>query len=111
MAWTTLCDLNELSEGEGSFFDIDGRELAAFLHKGQPYVMDNTCPHAGGPMSGGYVVVRGVTPCAVCPWHGWEFRLTTGEYHGVPGFAIHVYSARIEVDGERSLVQADLPMP
>ena len=111
MPWTTLCELSECAEGEGTFVDIDGRELAVFLHEGQPRAMDNLCPHAGGSMASGYVEMHGDQACAVCPWHGWAFRLSDGEFNDMPGFEIRVYETRVEVDGERQLVQADLPMP
>ena len=114
MPWTTLCDMDECSEGEGTFVDIDGRELAVFLKDGQPHVMDNLCPHAGGSMASGYLETQGEVTCAVCPWHGWAFRLDNGDYADMPGggFEIAVYPARVEPgDGGRRLVQADLPMP
>ena len=111
MPWTTLCDLDELTEGKGRFVDIDGRELAVFLHEGKPFVTSNECPHAGGPMSQGSVEDNAGTPCAVCPWHGWPFRLDNGEYFDMPGFELPVYPARVETMGDRKLVQADLPMP
>ncbi len=111
MPWTALCDLNELVEDRGLYVDIDGRELAVFLHDGRPHVLDNTCPHAGGSLASGHVEVVGETPCAVCPVHCWHFRLEDGEYHDMPGFEVKVYSVRIEEHEGRRLVQADLPMP
>jgi nitrite reductase (NADH) small subunit len=111
MPWTTLCDLEELVEGQGHYVDIDGRELAVFLHRGRPYVMDNTCPHAGGSLSSGYVEEHAGTPCAVCPMHAWSFRLDNGEYFDMPGFEVRVYPVRVEWSDGRTLVQADLPMP
>jgi len=112
MPWTTLCELSELSPaGEGTYVDIDGRELAVFLDDGTPRVMDNTCPHAGGSMSSGYLEDQFGTRCAVCPWHGWAFRVDNGEYVDMPGFEIQVYEARVEEHDGKQLVQADLPMP
>ena len=111
MAWTTLCDESDLSEDEGHFVEIDGRELAVFLHAGRPHVTDNACPHAGGSMAGGYVEEVDGSPCAVCPWHGWPFRLGDGEYAHMPGFGLKVYEVRVEDQDGRRLVQADLPMP
>ena len=75
--------------------------------------MDNLCPHAGGSMAAGHVEQQGEDACAVCPWHGWSFRLSDGEYADMPdsGFEIKVYESRVESDGGRELVQADLPMP
>ena len=71
MPWTTLCDLDELVEDRGLYVDIDGRELAVFLHGGRPFVMENTCPHAGGSLSSGHVEEIAGVACAVCPVHCW----------------------------------------
>ena len=112
MPWTTLCDVTDLTENEGHFVQIDGRELAVFLDGEEPRVMDNLCPHAGGSMASGYLERQGDVTCAVCPWHGWAFRVDTGDYVDMPGFEIQVYATRIEQgEGGRRLVQADLPMP
>ncbi len=111
MPWTTLCDLDELVEDRGLYVDIGGRELAVFLHEGRPYVMDNTCPHAGGSLAGGHVEEMGGTACAVCPLHGWAFRLDDGEYYDMPGFEVKVYAVRLEEHEGRQLVQADVSMP
>ena len=108
MAWTTLCGLDELTEGAGKYVEIDGHQLAVFLHNGQPHVIDNYCPHAGGSMAGGYVE----DDCAVCPWHNWPFRLGTGELKGSPAVTIDVYPTRlVEREGAAPMVQADLPVP
>ncbi len=111
MAWTTLCEMNDLVEGRGHYVDIDGRELAVFLHKGEVHVMDDTCPHAGGSLASGHVEEMGGTACAVCPMHCWPFRLDDGEYYDMPGFEVKVYPTRVEETEGRKLVQADLPMP
>ena len=109
MAWTTLCQLDELTEGAGKYVEIDGYELAVFIEGETPRVIDNWCPHAGGSLSAG-VVEDG---CVVCPWHGWPFRLSDGEYAHLPGFAVKVYAARVlpPKDDGPAWVQADLPMP
>jgi nitrite reductase/ring-hydroxylating ferredoxin subunit len=108
MPWTSLCDLSELTENAGKHVDISGFQLAVFLHHGQPYVMDNTCPHAGAPMAAGWVDENA---CAICPRHGWAFRLTDGELAGTPGFHIRTYPTRLlERGGHPPLVQADLPI-
>ena len=108
MAWTSLCSLDELTEGNGKYVEVDGYKLAVFLHEGRPHVMDNYCPHAGGSMAGGYVE----DGCAVCPWHNWPFRLDSGELRGSPAVTIDVYPTRlVERNGESPMVQADLPVP
>jgi nitrite reductase/ring-hydroxylating ferredoxin subunit len=108
MAWTSLCELGELSEGVGKLVEIDGYSLAVFLHQGAVHVLDSVCPHAGHDISGGNIEEG----CAVCPYHGWNFRLTDGAMPGQPGIAVRVYVARVyQREGKDPLVQADLPMP
>jgi nitrite reductase (NADH) small subunit len=107
MKWTTLCDLSDLTEGLGKYVEIDGFRLAVFLVNGEPHVIDNHCPHAGGSMSGGYVD----SGCAVCPWHGWAFDLRTGALRDGIGDEemLPVYPSRILPEGDRRFVQATLP--
>jgi len=107
MAWTSLCELDELLEGEGRYVEIGGFQLAVFLVRGQVYALDNTCPHAGGSLAGGTVEAG----CVLCPWHCWAFRLDNGQLRDAPGVAISVYRTRIFEPAEKpKLVQADLPI-
>jgi nitrite reductase (NADH) small subunit/3-phenylpropionate/trans-cinnamate dioxygenase ferredoxin subunit len=108
MAWTSLCELSELKAGEGKYVEIDGFQLAVFLQENdQVFVIDNTCPHAGGNLAGGYVE----DGCAICPWHYWAFRLDNGELKDAPGFQVNTYKTRLHEHNGKKLVQADLPMP
>ena len=107
MPWTSLCDLSELQEGKGKYVEIGGFQLAVFLDRGNVSVVDNTCPHAGGNLAGGYVD----DGCAVCPWHYWAFRLDSGELKDAPGVKVATYQVRTIEHGGKQLVQANLPMP
>jgi nitrite reductase (NADH) small subunit/3-phenylpropionate/trans-cinnamate dioxygenase ferredoxin subunit len=107
MSWTSLCELGELTEGQGKFVQIDGFGLAVFMHPGQVYVLDNTCPHAGHGLSGGAIE----NGCAVCPWHGWSFRLGDGQMPDLPGIAVRTYKTRLlSRQDQPTLVQAKLPI-
>ena len=108
MAWTSLCEVGEIEEGKGKYVEIGGFQLAVFLDRGNVYVIDNTCPHAGGNLAAGFVEEG----CAVCPWHYWAFHLTSGQLRDAPGVAVTTYKTRTVTPGEGKppLVQADLPM-
>jgi nitrite reductase (NADH) small subunit/3-phenylpropionate/trans-cinnamate dioxygenase ferredoxin subunit len=106
MAWTSLCELDELQEGKGKYVEIGGFQLAVFLNSGNIYVIDNHCPHAGGNLAGGYVE----DGCAVCPWHYWAFRLENGQLRDSPGVTVRTYKTRLFNHAGTKLVQADLPM-
>jgi len=107
MSWTSLCDLTELEEGKGKYVEIGGFQLAVFLDRGDVFVIDNTCPHAGGNLAAGFVE----DGCAVCPWHYWAFQLKNGQLRESPGVAVTTYKTRtIHPEGKPPLVQADLPV-
>jgi nitrite reductase (NADH) small subunit len=107
MSWTSLCDLDELQDGRGKYVEIGGFQLAVFHSGGEVYVLDNTCPHAGGNMASGWVD----DGCAVCPWHSWAFRLDNGQLRDMPGVSLTTYKTRKLVrDGKPTIVQADLPI-
>jgi nitrite reductase (NADH) small subunit len=107
MSWTSLCQLDELEESKGKYVEIGGFQLAVFLNAGTVSVLDNTCPHAGGNLAGGFVE----DGCAVCPWHYWSFRLDNGQLRDTPGVTISTYKTRmLEREGQPPLVQADLPI-
>jgi len=65
--------------------------------KGKLFAYENMCPHQGGPACEGLMMpkVREVLTAdkryqrqcfdygewhIICPWHGWEYDLTTGEF-------------------------------
>ena len=60
--------------GSARRIDLDGRAVALFNIDGRFYAVDDICTHRGGPLSRGQVTGTGV----VCPWHGAQFDLETG---------------------------------
>jgi len=66
----------ELKPGETRCVELeDGRPVALFNVDGEIFALDNTCPHAGGPLGEGTLDGEIVT----CPWHGWKFNVRTGD--------------------------------
>ena len=106
MVWTSLCNLDELHEGQGKFVQIDGCQLGVYLSGGQVFVMDDVCPHAGASLSAG-VIADG---CAVCPRHSWAFRLENGQLRDAPGVTVRTYRTRLYDHNGIALVQAQLPL-
>jgi nitrite reductase/ring-hydroxylating ferredoxin subunit len=69
-----------------------GRTLALFNVDGVLYVVDNACPHRGGPIGEGDLEGTVVT----CPWHGWRYDVTTGARDGNPSLRLAYYPVTIE---------------
>lgn len=102
MAWTRLCKMSELKEGEGKFVAVGERQVAVFLHEGKLHVVDDYCPHAGGSLSTGFIE----NGCVVCSWHYWAFDLTTGKLAPTGRAHVRIYPSRVSDDGQS--VEADL---
>ena len=105
MAYVELLPLAQCHTGRGTYIECGGRELAVFrlVEPERVFVIDNTCPHANGNLSGGDVEGDIVT----CPWHFWEFNLNTGVCVHSDRARVRRYRAELR-DGH---VWADLDAP
>jgi len=88
----TVCKVGDVMEGEGKTVELDDKLIAVFLHDGQYYAIDDTCPHMGASLSGGFVENGIVT----CPWHAWRFRLADGAWADYSKIKIGCYVVRVE---------------
>src|SRR5881296_4020913 len=89
-----VADTTRLPPGKSTAVEIDGNRIAVFNVGGTFYAIDDTCPHAGGPLSEGKVDGGKV----VCPWHDAEFDLNTGDVLAPPAFE-GVKSYQVVVEG------------
>jgi nitrite reductase (NADH) small subunit/3-phenylpropionate/trans-cinnamate dioxygenase ferredoxin subunit len=87
----TVCRVNDVPEGEGKTVIVGKRLIAVFRHGGQFFAIDDTCPHMGSSLSGGYVEQGIVT----CPWHAWRFRLADGAWADNPRIKLGCYPVRV----------------
>jgi nitrite reductase (NADH) small subunit len=99
--WRTVCRVGELADGEGKTVTVGGQLIAVFNDRGQYLAIDDTCPHMGASLSGGYVEEGVVT----CPWHAWRFRLADGVWADNPRIKIGCYPVRVEGDEVRIQVK------
>jgi nitrite reductase (NADH) small subunit len=100
--WVSLFPLEALREGAVcELKDRTGSDLLACRAEGQVFVLDNECPHAGGPLAMGNFA----PPYLSCPWHAWEFDCRTGECAHQPAVKVRTHPVEIR-DGQ---VWADLP--
>jgi nitrite reductase/ring-hydroxylating ferredoxin subunit len=71
-----ICSTVDVPPGTGREVVAAGRIVAVFNVDGQFYALDGICPHAGGPLGQGRLAGGIVT----CPWHGWQFDVTSGRH-------------------------------
>ncbi len=93
-----FCALDEIPEGRAAIRSVGGERVAVFRDQGRLSALSNVCQHQNGPLGEGRVV----NGCAVCPWHGYEYRLRDGA--SPPPFTEKVPTFRVRTDGERVLV-------
>jgi len=68
-----IAKINEIAPGKAKM--LEGKKIAIFNLEWDYYAIDDTCPHARGPLSEGEVEGEVVTS----PWPGLEFNIKTGE--------------------------------
>jgi len=85
---------SELPPDTGKYIEVRGKEIALFKVQDKIYALDHICPHAGGPLAEGGLNNRIVT----CPWHGWDFDVTTGQCSFNP--AVKIVTYKVREDGE-----------
>ena len=93
--WRRVASLVDVPDGGCLAVDLDGRPLVLVRHGERVRALDNCCPHAGAPLSEGFVEEDRI----VCAWHGWSFDVETGCSTDVAGVAVPTCRVRVE-DGE-----------
>jgi nitrite reductase (NADH) small subunit/3-phenylpropionate/trans-cinnamate dioxygenase ferredoxin subunit len=92
MKTVRVAQLTDLEPGTCLSVEAEGIGIALFNVAGAVYALDNTCPHAGGPLGEGTVTGMLVT----CPWHGWRYDVRTGTRPENPDIRVACYPVRIE---------------
>lgn len=90
----TVGKVADLDEGAGMTVAVGTKLIAVFKVNGNYFAIDDTCPHMGASLSGGYLENGIVT----CPWHAWRFRLADGAWADNPRIKIGCYQVRVEGD-------------
>jgi nitrite reductase (NADH) small subunit/3-phenylpropionate/trans-cinnamate dioxygenase ferredoxin subunit len=99
----TVCKTSDLAEGVGRTVWVGEKPVAVFLVDGEYWAIDDTCPHMGASLGGGFLE----SGCVICPWHFWRFRVTDGAWADNPRIRIGSHAVRVVGDE----VQVQLPSP
>ena len=86
---------DDVPPGTGTVVEANGRKLALFNVDGTFYALDNTCLHRGGPVGEGDLDGTIVT----CPWHGFQYDVTTGRNVFDPEVGLQSFEVRV-ADGD-----------
>ena len=84
----------DVPPGTGKCVEADGKQIALFNVGGVFHAIDNTCLHRGGPLGEGELEGKIVT----CPWHGWQYDVTTGVNTMDETERVDRYDVKIEGD-------------
>jgi nitrite reductase/ring-hydroxylating ferredoxin subunit len=103
-----VCKDMEMKDGDVRIVREGRVEVGVYRHHGAFYAYRNHCLHQGGPACEG--IIRGKVvdiyapdkthqgqtydndePHIICPWHGWEYKLKTGECAPDPKLRLRKY--------------------
>jgi nitrite reductase (NADH) small subunit len=98
MALERAAKVSEIPVGSIKEVQIGGKPVALANVGGTFYAINNACLHRGGPLGQGQLEGSVVT----CPWHGWQFDVTTGK--AVMNLNAGVVCLRTEVQGDEIYV-------
>jgi nitrite reductase/ring-hydroxylating ferredoxin subunit len=96
--------------------EVEGVSVGVFCRDGKFTAFENVCPHMGGPVCRGKIIARveeliGEDKTSLglafskdqtnvaCPWHGYEFDISTGRHQGNPRLRLRPVTIEV-VDGD-----------
>ncbi len=105
----------EFKEGDKRIVPNGNSEIGVYLVHGNWYAYQSLCPHQGGPACEGLIMAKVEEVIhedktyhgmrfnhdelhIVCPWHGWEFDLATGECVADGTYSLRKYEVDIRGD-------------
>ena len=92
--FVTVARVGDIPPGKGKQVTVSDRWVGLFNLNGEYHALDNVCLHRGGPLSDGAIVGCMVT----CPWHGWQYDLTSGTLVQDPTVGVTRHETRIVGD-------------
>ena len=99
--WHPAAAENDVPPGTAKECVAGDRIVALFNVDGTIHALDGICPHQGGPLGKGKLQGCIVT----CPWHGWQFDVTTGQHQVSQRLQHPTFEVRVAGDE----VWADVP--
>ena len=111
----------EIGPGQRKIVEVNGISIGVFNVNDTYYALRNRCPHQGAPLCQGSL--KGTALPSLpgeylwaregeilrCPWHGWEFDVTTGRSVCSPQ-KVRVRSYEVTVDPREDAIVETFPV-
>jgi nitrite reductase (NADH) small subunit len=94
MAFVRAMKIGEVPPGMVRELQLDGKVIALSNVGGKLYAINNVCLHRGGPLGEGELSGQVVT----CPWHGWQYDVTSGKLVTNPAVGVETYPVELRGD-------------
>ena len=103
--WFDIAAESECPPGT-SIERVAGDRMVALANvAGELFAIDGLCPHQGGPLGTGTLCGAILT----CPWHGWQFDVTSGRHRYSQTVRQPVFEVRREAGRVLVRLAADAP--
>ncbi len=86
--------VGDIPDGGATIVDAKKERIAIFNLKGRFYALSNTCLHKGGPIGEG--IINEDELAVECPWHGWAYKLATGEKVDDAAKKLKTYAVKVK---------------
>ena len=90
--WVKVASDAEISEGDFRRVEVAGEPVVLARVSGRLHAIHNRCTHQGGPLSDGNLIGSLIT----CPWHFFQFDVTTGACDSVEDLSVRRYDVKVE---------------
>jgi nitrite reductase (NADH) small subunit len=100
MAFVRAARKSEVGPGKICEFQVGDKSVAIANVAGKFCAISGICAHQAGPLGEGELEGQVVT----CPWHGWQYDVTTGKVVQSPNLGVESYP--VEVRGDDIFVDA-----
>ncbi|HEV2305026.1 MAG TPA: Rieske 2Fe-2S domain-containing protein [Candidatus Acidoferrales bacterium] len=94
MAFERAAKREEIPTGQIREFQVNGKAVAIANVDGKLFAINSVCLHHGGPLGEGDLEGSVVS----CPWHGWQYDVTTGKLTQEPASGVDCYPVELRND-------------
>ncbi|MGB2591319.1 MAG: Rieske 2Fe-2S domain-containing protein [Candidatus Acidiferrum sp.] len=94
MPFARAAKIGEVPAGAIHQFQVAGTAVALANVEGKFFAINDVCVHRGGPLGEGELEGKVVT----CPWHGWQYDVTTGKVTQNPSMGVACYATEVRGD-------------